>query len=129
MSWLEDIGQYLDDNNIGTLETDIFYRGFDEDEPNCIALYDQAGQPATLTNNKSVKLEKPELGIRVRNESGDVSSDKADEIYNLLNLTFNKTIGTTRFKSIKAIAPPFYVSTTTPNNLVIYSINFEIRIG
>lgn len=128
MSWLEDIGQYLDDNNIGTLETDIFYRGFDEDEPNCIALYDQAGQPATLTNNKSVKLEKPELGIRVRNESGDVSSDKADEIYNLLNLTFNKTIGTTRFKSIKAIAPPFYVS-TTQTNLVIYSINFEIRIG
>jgi len=129
MSWLEDIGQYLDDNNIGTLETDIFYRGFDEDEPNCITLYDQAGQPATLTNNKGVKLEKPELGIRVRNESGDASSDKADEIYNLLNLSFNTMIGTTRFKSIRAISRPFYISTTTPNNLVIYSINFEIRIG
>lgn len=128
MSWLEDIGQYLNDNYIGTLATDIFYRGFDEDEPNCIALYDQAGQSATLTNNKSVKLEKPELGIKVRNSSGDAASDKADEIYNLLNLIFNKTIGTTRFKSIRAISRPFYIS-TTQTNLVIYSINFEIRIG
>lgn len=129
MSWLEDIGQYLNDNNVGTLATDIFYSGFDENALNCITLYEQAGQRTQTTNDKNVKLEKPELGIRVRNSSDDSARDKADEIYNLLDLTFNKTIGNTRFKSIRAIAPPFYVTTTTPNNLVIYSINFELRIG
>lgn len=128
MTWIDDIGQFLSTTGLGTLGTDIFFEGFEPAVPNCIALFGQAGQPPKTTLRKTMILNRPELGIRVRNQDDATASSKADEIYNLLNFIFNTVLGDTRFKSIKALASPFFV-TLTESNLYIYSINFALEIG
>ena len=128
MSWLDDIGSYLEDQGIGVLGTDIFYRGFDAAASNCITLLDHAGPGAIITLSKDMKLEKPELGVLVRNENDTIGAQIAQAIYNLLNFTTNEVIGSTRFKRIEAIASPFFVS-QTDSSLYIFSINFRLEIS
>jgi hypothetical protein len=127
MTWLEDIGAYLQVNGLGTLATDIFYKNFDNTATNCIALIDQAGQRAEVSLSNDMILKKPELGVRVRNMDDTTAELKARAIYDLLNLKVNTVIGSTRFKRIVAIAEPFFVS-QSKTDLFIYSINFEIQV-
>jgi hypothetical protein len=128
MTWIEDIGTYLQTQGKGTLGTSIFYEEFSLSSPNCILLIDQPGLPSITTLGKGMTLRKPELGVRVRNQNDDTAHAKADEIYNLLHLKTNTVIGSTRFKKIKCIAEPFYLS-KDPNNNHIWSINFNLEIG
>lgn len=128
MSWLDDIGEYLEANEIGGLGTDIFYRGFDATTPNCITLLDHAGLGAIVSLSKDMTLERPELGVLVRNESDITGEQKAQEIYQLLNFRVNETIGSTYFKRIEAVAAPFFVS-QTDSGLFIFSINFQLQIS
>jgi len=128
MSWIDDIGSYLQTQGIGTLGTDLFYENFDSSATNCIALIAQAGQSPKTTLRNTMTLKRPELGVRVRNQNDSDAHTKAESVYNLLNHTYNTTLGSTRFKSIKAIAEPFFVS-QSKNNSYIYSINFILEIG
>lgn len=128
MSWIEDVGDYLQAQGIGALATDIFYTKFPAQPHNCIILIGQAGQSTKTTLRKTMTLERPELGIRVRNQDDETADAKAKAIYDLLNLTFNTTLGSTRFKSIRAIAPHFYVGQDKNENF-LYSINFSLEIG
>jgi len=128
MTWIEDIGAYLQTNGIGTLGTDIFYESFDPVTSNCIALFAQAGQIPKTTLRNTLTLKRPELGVRVKNQDDTTAHTKAEAIYNLLNHTYNTSMRSTRFKSIKAIAEPFFVS-QSKNDTYIYSINFSLEIG
>lgn len=128
MSWIDDIGAYLHAQGIGTLATDIFYTKFPALPHNCIILIGQAGQSTKTTLGKTMTLERPELGIRVRNQDDTDADAKAKAIYDLLNLKFNTTLGSTRFKSIKAIAPQFPAGQDSNDNF-LYSINFALEIG
>jgi len=128
MTWLEDVGECLQSRGIGTLATDIFYTKFPAQPYNCILLMGQAGQSTKTTLRKTMTLERPELGIRVRNQDDETADANAKAIYDLLNLTFNATLGSTRFKSIKAIAPHFSVGQDKNENF-LYSINFSLEIG
>ena len=128
MTWLSDIGSYLQTGKMGTLGTDMFYSDFDLTSHNCIALIAHAGPITKTTLRMTMKLERPSLGILVRNVSNSSAETKAKEIYDYLNFTFNTTIGSTRFKSIKAVAPYFYVGQDKANNY-IYSINFSLEIS
>lgn len=128
MSWLEDIGNYLHTQNVGTVGTDIFYNGFHVGATNCITLLDQPGRGENVTLSKDMELERPELGIRIINSSSKSAKTKAEEIYNLLNLKVNTVIGSTHFKRIEAISPPFLVSNSLTEG-TIYSINFLLQIS
>lgn len=128
MSWIDDIGAYLQTNSIGTLATDIFYQGFSENSPNCIALLTAPGLPEKYTLRKDQVLKRPELDIRVRNVDDTTADSKATDIYTLLNLISNKTFGNTRFKKIKALSDPFFLE-QDENNRFIYAINFQLEIG
>ena len=126
MSWLTDIGTFLQTNSVGTVGTDIF---FDQiEDGNCIGLFSQGGFKTKTTLRKTMTLERPELGIRVKNFTKSTANTKAESIYNLLDLTFNTTMGSTRFKSIKALSPPFPILQSKTEGY-IYSINFSIEIG
>ena len=128
MSWIEDIGTYLQTSGIGTVGTDIFYTGFDASVHNCITLYTQPGLPEEIYLTKDLTLRKPELGVRVRNSSDSAAYQKAYDIYNLLDMLVNTPLGSTRFKRIKAIADPFFLEQDL-NYYYIYSINFNVSIG
>lgn len=126
-SWLDDIGSYLESHGIGVQGTDIFYRGFDAEAQNCIALFDHAGLSSIVSLSKDMIIERPELGVLVRNESDTAGEQIAHSIYELLNFLTDTSIGSTRFAHIEAIAPPFFVS-QTDSNLFVFSTNFEIEI-
>ncbi len=128
MTWLENIGSYLQTQSVGTLGTNIFYQDFDSITSNCICLISQAGQNSKTTLRNTMELVRHELGVRVRNTNDTTADSKALTIYNLLNHTYNTTIGSTRFKSIKAVSPPFFVGQDKNNNY-IYSINFSLEIS
>jgi len=130
MTWLTDIGTYLQLNGIGTVGTDIFYKMFQSGVPNCISLLSSAGSSPkyTLPIQNSITLERPELRVLVKNTSPSVADAKAQAIEDLLSPKINTTIGSTRFKSIKKKAPHFFVSQSLTEG-TIYSIYFSLEIG
>ncbi len=128
MSWIDDIGSYLQTQGIGTLGTDLFYEKFEPSIQNSVILITQAGPGPSTTLGNTMILRKPELGVRVRNQDDSTAYTKAESIFNLLNDTYNTTIGNTRFKRINAVADPFFVGFDKNENFM-YSINFSIRIG
>ena len=128
MTWIEDIGAYLQTQGVGTLETNIFYEVFDSVTPDCIILITQTGPGPKITLRKTMILKRPELGVRVRNRDQAAAYLKIESICNLLSFIVNTTIGSTRFKSIKPIGEPFFVS-QSKNDPYIYSINFSLEIG
>lgn len=127
MTWIEDLGAYLQTNNIGTLGTNIFYNGFEASASNCIALFEQAGTQEDITATGDETIRYPELGVRVRNTSLSAAREKAYSIYSLLHNISNSQIGNTFFISIEAVADPFYVS-QSKTDLFIFSINFSMEI-
>jgi hypothetical protein len=128
MTWADDIGACLQTNGIGTLGTDIFYEDFDPIATNCIALITQTGPGPKITLRKTMTLKRPELGVRVRNQDKVTAYSKIESICDLLSFTVNTTIGNTRFKAIKPIGEPFFVS-QSKNDTYIYSMNFSLEIS
>ena len=124
MTFIDDIVTYLKTNNISN---DIHKHGFASGVPNDIAVNPPPGILGKYSASGDMKLEKPSLQILVRNQAGGTAESKANEIYNLLNLTVNKRIGGTRFKRIEAQSPPFFVSKSKAEG-TIYSINFSLQI-
>lgn len=127
ITWFEELGIYLQIHGIGVVGTDIFFQNFDSSTTNSIVLIAQAGQASKTTLRNTMTLKRPELGIRVRDLDDSTAHTKAEAIYDLLNHTYNTSLGSTRFKSIKAIAEPFFVS-QSKNGSFIYSINFSLEI-
>lgn len=128
MNWIDDIANYLQTNNIGTLGTNIFISGFDKRIPNCITLFNQPGQYDIVTLSNDQVMHRPEFGVRVRNLDDVTAESKAIDIYLLLNLLSNCIIGSTRFKKITAVSPPFFLE-KDDNDRYVYSINFSLEIG
>lgn len=128
MTWLTDLGEYLEDQNFGTIGSNIFYGDFKAGVPNCIALNGSTGRSTKTTLKKTMTLERPELQVKVRNLSNKLANQKSESIEKLLDLTFNTFIGATRFKSIKANAPHFFVEQSQTEGYT-YSVYFSLEIG
>jgi len=130
MTWLTDLGTYLQTNGIGTVGSDIFYKPFQAGVANCIAMLPSTGRSPryTVPIQNSITLERPELRILVKNMSPSAADAKAQAIEDLLSPKINTTIGSTRFKSIKKKTPHFFVSQSLTNG-TIYSIYFSLEIG
>jgi hypothetical protein len=128
MTWIEDIGTYLQTNHIGTLATDIFYQGFDDSVPNCITLFNQGGPGALTTASGDYTIKYPELGLRVRNADDATAYNKAKSILDLLIDVSNTVIRSSKIISIEAInSDPLFVE-QDENNRYVYSVNFSITI-
>lgn len=131
LSWLDDIGGYLETNSIGHFTTgsiDIFCNGFDESVPNCITLLNAPGQPELYTLKRSTVLSRPELDIRVRNADDSTAETKAKAIQDLLSQVRMQTLGSTSFKKIRPLQD-YYFLEQDENNRFIYVINFKCEIN
>ena len=99
---LKAIGTYLQQQNKGTVGTDIFL-GLMPDQPdNCIALFEYAGSPPDLHWNG----EYPGLQVRVRNRSYSAGRAKIGEIVVLLHGLHETELSGTRYLLIKARGSP-----------------------
>ena len=92
-NWIEDIGNYLQANNFGIVGSDIFYNKIPDTPLNCIVLISQAGEQTQYTLQKKSKLEKPHLGIRVRNADNKLADQKTQSIEEFLDGIYNTNIG------------------------------------
>jgi hypothetical protein len=128
MTWIEDLGTYLQTQNVGTIGTDIFYGGLKAGKLNCIALLNRPGMDDIVSLGRSMTLSRPELGVLVRNKAGNLAEQKINEIHDLLNMKTNTTLGSTRFKRIKAVSRPFQLSKSETEGAE-YSVNFELEIS
>lgn len=128
MSWLTDLGTYLQTQGAGTIGTTMFYGGLPETVTDCIALLEQPGLRQQNSASGDMTLIKPEFGVRVRNLSGSTAKSKAESIHALLNMKVNSTIGSTYFKRIQAISEPSIISKSLTDG-TIYTINFSLEIS
>lgn len=128
MTWIEDLGTYLQTAGIGTLATDIFYQNFSKTVPNCIALLTAPGLQEKYTLRRTCVLSRPELDVRVRNVDDTVAEQKATAIHNLLNVVAGEVIGTTSFKKISAMNDP-YLLEIDENDRFVYAVNFQLEIN
>jgi hypothetical protein len=128
MNWIDDIGQYLEDNGIGTVGTDIFCSGFDEIMENCIALFNHGGDPPFETASGDCTIWYPELGVRVRDVEDATAYDNMKSILKLLNGICNTVMGSIAVISIEAInSDPVFLG-QDDNDRFVYSSNFSLMI-
>lgn len=128
MSLIDDIGEYLEDNSIGTFGTDIFTSGFEKIVSNCITLFNQGGAPPFRTATGDCTIYYHELGVQVRNVDDATAYSKSKSIIYLLDGICNVVIESTEIISIEAInSDPLYLG-QDENDRFIYSSNFTLMI-
>lgn len=128
MTWIADIGDYLETNNIGTVGTTIFINKFDKATPNCISIFTAPGLEEKVTLRRTYVLSRPELDIRVRNADDSTAEVTAKSIQDLLSLVIMQTIGSTSFKNIRPLQDYFFLE-QDENDRFVYAVNFKIEIN
>lgn len=99
---LEDIGNYLQANGVGTVGTDIFLGQMPEAPDNCVALFEYAGYSPDLHWDG----ERPGLQVRVRNKSYAAGRAKAEQIVQKLHGLAEGMLSGTRYLLIRAEQSP-----------------------
>ena len=103
---LDDIGKYLQDQEVGTLGEDLFQGILPSSAPDrCILLTEYPGTGAIRTSG-GVASEQPRLQVMVRDSDYQEARGTAEEIYVLLDGLMNETINGVRYQKIEALAPP-----------------------
>lgn len=118
---LEDIGQYLQSQGIGTLGVDIFLGILPSESDNCIALFEYAGSPPDLHWNG----EYPGLQVMVRNADYPAGRVKIEQVKNTLHGLYEQVLNGTRYLLIKAKQSPECLG-LDDNQRYEFVINFDV---
>lgn len=100
MSVISDIAQYLDDQGLGTVATDIFYSYAPANLDNGIFVLDTTGP----TPDRYLPTKRPSFQIFIRAADYDTGRTKFDAVRNLLHRIDNTTIGSYYFYYIMAVS-------------------------
>lgn len=102
-TFIEDVAQYLEDNNIGTFETDIFVNQLINEPDNQVSVTQGSGaQPSTY-----VEVARPTVQILVRNTDYDAGWQKMLAIFGLLHQKYDTIdMGDTDVMKIDALQEP-----------------------
>lgn len=126
MSLLENLGQYLQNNGIGTQGTDIFRRNMPAGVDNCIMINDGGG----LEPDIYLPLSDPVIDIIVRNKDGDLGKSKIESIKSILHQKLNLTLesGGVDVMICNCVTEPFHLGTDdNERHLFTASFHFKIR--
>ena len=120
----EDIKDYLVDQGVGTLKTDLFVGDMPNTPDACVSIVDSPG----LSPELRYEWERPGIQILTRASIGGYRSayTKAKLVYDTLHGTTNETINATIYKLIAAAHSPLYVGKDEKNR-PMWSINFNIQ--
>lgn len=116
-----DIAEYLEDQTIGTVGTDIFVGIMPNTPDDCIVIWPYAGQPPDIIWDG----EYPSINVKVRNTAQDTGWTKIYSIMKALHKLTNTTIESTLYHRIEAMGSPAYLE-RDQNNRYIFNINFSI---
>lgn len=122
MSLIADIAQYLDDLEIGTLSTNIFYSYLPDAVDNAICVLDTGGpQP-----DKDLPTKEPMFQIFIRSTSYATGKALLDSVRAALHQKSGVTIGSTFFFFILANSEGGHLG-RDEKGLDEFSINFHAR--
>ena len=119
---IDDVAQYLDDNSVGTLGTDLFKSFVPSSPDSCVAVLDTGGtQP-----DPDIPTKSPTFQVYIRNTSYSGGKAKLDTIRSLLHQASNVELvtGQTYFYYITAISEGGHLG-RDENGLDLFSINFQ----
>ena len=117
-----DIAEYLEDQGIGTVGTDIFRGGNPPKVVNVTILTAYAGRP----QDKSCAVEYPHLQVMVRNSVYSTGYDLSMTIKDELQRLGETTIEVVRYLAIYSLqSAPSYLGKDEGGNH-IFTINYEI---
>lgn len=121
MMLLEDIGNYLQANGVGTIGADIFLGQLPASPDNVVAVFEYAGEPPDL----HWQGEYPGLQILVRNKSYLAGRSKIEQARNVLHGMAETAINNHRYLLIRANQSPAFLQ-RDENNRVIFVCNFRV---
>ena len=116
-----DIAEYLEDQSVGTVGTDIFVNYMPADVNNCIGVFETTGLPP----EKAVDIDHPGIQIRVRNTSQSTAETKRKAVYDALNGLIGTTIETRLYYSIWALGSPMALGQDDQRRFQ-YTQNYQI---
>lgn len=115
----KDIAEYLEDQSVGTVGSDIFIGIMPDTTSNCIAIFEYAGNPPENVGH----IENPRLTIRVRNATYANGQAKARDVLYKLHTLSNTTIESHSYLYIRAVGSINALGRDAENR-VIFSIDF-----
>lgn len=128
MALLDDIGDYLSTNGVGTIWTNLF-KGYMPETPNAaVAVYETGGLgPARVAcggpGRPAARM--PRVQIVSRSTSYPVAEQKAQDCYALLEGLGDRTINATTYHWIGAVQEPFLMGREEGGRVLI-ACNFDI---
>jgi len=127
--WLDDVAQHIADEGHGSLPGTIFVGTVPATPDALIAILMYPGLAPERTHNAAgTAYHRPrfQLLVRDRVSSGGYSAAHAriSAVYDTLDAVRNRTLGSTRFRSIAAIQDPFELRTDS-NNRPQFACNFQ----
>ena len=123
---LDEIGNYLQINGVGTLGTDLF-TGLLPDAPDAaVAIIEYGGTAPTHTlGGGTAKYEQPRVQVVARATTYSAARSKIETIYKLLQAVSNASLSSVRYLSIEAVQSPFLL-TRDENARAVLACNFQI---
>lgn len=124
---LEDIGQYLQDESIAVIGTDLFYNRMVDDPDDCVAIFEYGGSAPDHTMNPdpgTAVSETIRVQVLVRSASNASARAKAREIFNKLD-HFDGALSGVNYVYISATSSPFYLK-RDERERSYYACNYEV---
>lgn len=118
---VNDIADYLEDEGLGTVGTDIFVGNQPETPVNCITVFDTGGQKPSI----DIPTKRPTFEVLVRATDYATGKDLIDSVRTLLHNKYNETlvVDGNYFFSINAVAEAGHLGKDELGNDE-FSINF-----
>lgn len=125
MNIIDDIGEYLEDQSIGTVGTDIFLSKLVDTPDNVVVILDTGGAKPDVYIPTGV----PDFQVYVRNKSYASGKAKIDSIVDLLHRKANETLisGGKFFYYITLATEVLYIGRDDKSRSE-FSVNFNTKV-
>ena len=130
MGLLDEIGQLLEDNGLGTQATDLFIGDTPQEAPDTVTtVVESSGGPPLFAHDiVGVNVEQPSFQIYTRAGRYDVARLRNEDIFIFLNKQVNVTLSGTVYPRIIAQQSPFSIG-RDDNHRAEIVCNYSVRKG
>lgn len=133
MSTLDEIGDYLQAQGLGTLQTDLFLGERPEQPDDILFVTPYAGDaPAYVQDSRLPILEYPQLQVAVRARAYANAEDRILRAWYALAGVTNAFLGTNRYLSIRPNSSPGLMGRDPQDRVTLYfnvTIEKEVPVG
>lgn len=125
MTMLVELGEWLEDQAVGTVGTNLFLGRLPDTPDAATALFEYAGAAPFHTMGPTVVWERPRLQVLCRAADYATARSQAETIYQLLDVVAETTIESVRYHQIEALQSPFLVQRDA-NDRPVIGCNYEV---